>query len=441
MALSAKTVWEVQTGGSDTNGGGFVPGSSGTDWTVQASAKYALTNGHTQGTTIILTPSATADMVGNLAYITGGTGAVVAAWYQITAASVGVSITVDRSTGLTAGTGATINIGGAFASLGNLGAAGWITGNTVYVKAGTYTISTATVNVSGGTLSNSTSQLGIGYSTNRTTSNTDTPPVINYGASTITMFATRGVWRNFTINGNGQTSAKLTGPQGDGFILCTFQNMNVASAGTGTCVACVATGCSATIFASNCFYCEATSNTSAPFAPATPAILAFCVAYGNSATGFGLGGSSVTCVNCVSYNNTVDGFSFGSGGRAPMCINCHAEGNTGAGFNSSSAQGTVLHNCSAFSNTGGATSFGTNTVLNNGFITVTVGTVFVNAAGNNFALNNLVNQGALLRAAGFVATGPSSSTANYLDIGAYQHQDAPATIINQVVNVRFGDEA
>src|SRR5579863_5594377 len=112
-ALPSTTVWEVRpTVGSNTNGGGFVTGSSGTDWSQFNAAQYALTNGVTNGTTTVATTSASADMVGNIAYIAGGTGSITAAWYQIVSQTTGVSIVVDRSTGLTAGSGVTINIGG-----------------------------------------------------------------------------------------------------------------------------------------------------------------------------------------------------------------------------------------------------------------------------------------------------------------------------------------
>lgn len=120
MTISSATVWEVRNSGSDTNGGGWVYGASGTDYSQQNTAQYALTNGVTNGTTTVGTASASASMVGNLAYIAGGTGSITGGWYQITAASAGVSITVDRATGLTAGTGVTINIGGALGTLSKL---------------------------------------------------------------------------------------------------------------------------------------------------------------------------------------------------------------------------------------------------------------------------------------------------------------------------------
>ena len=122
MSLASGTIWEIRNvadyaGAADTNGGGWVPGQSGTDYSFaninsDGSAKYALTNGVTNGTTTIATVSASADMIGNIVYVQGGTGSVAANWYQITGQSTGVSITVDRSTGLSAGTGVTLNIGG-----------------------------------------------------------------------------------------------------------------------------------------------------------------------------------------------------------------------------------------------------------------------------------------------------------------------------------------
>lgn len=140
-ALPAATVWEVRpTVGSNTNGGGFVTGSSGTDWSQQNGTQYALTNGITNGTTLIATISATADMVGNIAYIAGGTGSITAGWYQVVSEVLGVSITVDRATGLTAGTGVTINIGGALSTIAqaNTNAVAY---NVIWVKAtGTYTV-------------------------------------------------------------------------------------------------------------------------------------------------------------------------------------------------------------------------------------------------------------------------------------------------------------
>jgi hypothetical protein len=44
MALPTTTVIEVRTTGNDSNGGGFVAGASGTDYSQQNSAQYTFSN-------------------------------------------------------------------------------------------------------------------------------------------------------------------------------------------------------------------------------------------------------------------------------------------------------------------------------------------------------------------------------------------------------------
>ena len=86
MALSASTILEVRSTGSDTNSFGFVTGASGTDWSQQDAAQYSVTDGVTAGTTTITSASANfgTDVVGNLIYVQGGTAPVTAGWDQIT---------------------------------------------------------------------------------------------------------------------------------------------------------------------------------------------------------------------------------------------------------------------------------------------------------------------------------------------------------------------
>jgi hypothetical protein len=55
-----------------------------------------------------------------------------------------------------------------------------------------------------------------------------------------------------------------------------------------------------------------------------------------------------------------------------------------------------------------------------------VGSVFTNAAGGDFSLNNTTNQGALLRDVGFPGAFLNGTTTGYLDIGAAQHQGSAA---------------
>jgi len=141
MALSASIVWEIRTTGSDSNGGGFKTGASGTDYSQQDSAQYALTGLTSSGAgAVILTSSAAADMVGNLIQITGGTN-FTTGFYEITSVSAGVSITVDRNCTTGAGAAGTGNIGGAVATINTVNN-NKVLGNKAYIKSGTYTVTT-----------------------------------------------------------------------------------------------------------------------------------------------------------------------------------------------------------------------------------------------------------------------------------------------------------
>jgi len=144
MALSLNTVWEVQTGGNDTNGGGFVTGASGSDWSQVAGKRtggdvtdISTTDGVANGTTTFTSATANFDttIVGNIIYLQGGTGAIAATRRQVTARASTTSITLDAS--VAASTGMTLNIGGALLSPGIASLFATILGMYVYIKAGT----------------------------------------------------------------------------------------------------------------------------------------------------------------------------------------------------------------------------------------------------------------------------------------------------------------
>lgn len=204
MALSVNTVFEVQSGASDTNGGGFVTGATGTDWSQQASAQYSVTDAVTNGTTTITSATASfgADVVGNLLYISGGTGSITGAWYEIKTRSSSTTITVDRSTGLTSGTGATLKVGGAFATIAPAVALMTISGMTLYVKAATYSISTG-ISTTTAASSNPITRV-IGYTTTR--GDKGQPTIQCSAAMTAWKFLGRG-WclQNFILDGNSGT--------------------------------------------------------------------------------------------------------------------------------------------------------------------------------------------------------------------------------------------
>ncbi|MGO9519564.1 MAG: hypothetical protein ACLPND_21210 [Candidatus Korobacteraceae bacterium] len=142
--------WDVRTTGADTNGGGFDPTvtSPGTDYSQQASAQVAFTDLIIGSTTTQLTSvldAFGATSPGNVINITGGSGCTTG-WFEILSVS-GSTATMDRAVG-TAASVCTGNLGGSFATpaqgitqaTASTVALGTIfLGNTVNVKAGTYT--------------------------------------------------------------------------------------------------------------------------------------------------------------------------------------------------------------------------------------------------------------------------------------------------------------
>lgn len=85
------------------------------------------------GTTTITsaTASFTANIIGNVIYLAGGSGTLTAGWYQVTGYTNATTITVDRT--VASGTGITMNIGGALADL-NTVAPIEVVSNTIWWK-------------------------------------------------------------------------------------------------------------------------------------------------------------------------------------------------------------------------------------------------------------------------------------------------------------------
>lgn len=189
MALDKATVWEVRPAtGSDTNGGGFVAGASGTDYSQQDAAQLTFTDLVIDAVTNTKISSSgnpiSSSHVGNTINITGGTGFTTGR-YQVISVAAGVA-TMDRAVGTTGSTGGTGKLGGAVASLAG---APYIGGNTVYIK-GTLTVTAAT--------------------TITTVVTTSIGPVTFNGYSTARDDGTRATWTTATNSVNLiETSASL----------------------------------------------------------------------------------------------------------------------------------------------------------------------------------------------------------------------------------------
>lgn len=104
--------------------------------------------------------------------------------------------------------------------------------------------------------------------------------------------------------------------------------------------------------------------------------------------------------------------------------NCIADSNGAFGVNSAATRySSIAVRCAFRNNTSGAT---TGSITEVDTLTPT-GIPFTDAPNRDFSLNNTANQGALLRAAGYIEFDtnlfPAGLTASYLDIGMAQHQD------------------
>lgn len=425
MAISANAVFEVRTTGADTNGGGFVTGASGTDYSQQDSAQYALTNGQTQGTTVILLAAAASDMVGNIAYISGGTGAVVATRRQITAVNVGVSITVDSSTGLTSGTGVTVNIGGALQTIA-AGIAFMVAGNICWVKSGTYNITSSITFNPGNALPNGVPTYLLGYNSSRGDNPTgNNRPLINSSsaiASLVNVSKGPRVFAHFRLNGNDSVTDGLT--MGDTFDMRGAQITNVkveqttrygivgqASNQHGGITGCevtdLKTGATAGIYGGVCVACYVHDSPGVGFRLVQSAVS--CVADTMTGDGFQLGdlGYAVFVNHCVAYACGGDGFEFAETySSIGAFLNSISYGNTGFGLKIDKTERIARPNLIDYnavgSNTAGARS---NFQAGPHDVTLTADP-FTDAANGDFSLNSTAGGGAALKALGFPPTLP-----------------------------------
>jgi hypothetical protein len=439
-ALPSTTVFEVRSGSSDTNGGGWDTAGTGADMSQFANANAAgctscqsstanlsTTDAVASGTTITSATAAfTSAITGNIIYLAGGSGSLAAGWYRAAYVSA-TSITVDRT--VASGSGITMKIGGALASPGQASAIG-VSGSTAYVlNTGTdgstiYNITAAAG--SGGPLNAAVYMTFQGYTTNRTLGNTDPRPQLRINASSVTIVTSSlSLVSGFYLNGNSQTSARAA--NAGNFVRCYFTGFNTASGGQNVFIFAESTANSATVLVGNCAFCEAHANTATGIASgAANQQITDSLSWGNtgaSSQGFTIAHSGVTLKNDIAHGNGQYGF-YGSATGLILIINCHASGHTAVGGKGYAlANNSMLINCSGYNNTA-ANGLGNNTVVV-GYLALSA-SPFVNAAAGNFALNSTAGAGALLRAAGYPSAFPTGLTATYRDIGAAQHQD-PAT--------------
>jgi hypothetical protein len=173
------SIWEVESGSNDTNGGGFDSAGSGTDMSQfanknaaacsscqSATVNISTTDAVCAGTTALMSATAnfSAALIGNFVRLNGGSGSLAAVWKEVTAFTNVTTVTLDST--CAAGTGITLNIGGALATPGQCSTnMALSTAAGCWVKAGTYSI-TAMISLASGATNNGMAFMS-GYTSTR----------------------------------------------------------------------------------------------------------------------------------------------------------------------------------------------------------------------------------------------------------------------------------
>lgn len=456
-ALTDQVVGEVRPGsGNDNNGGFFLPGASGTDYSQQNSPQYALTGVTSSGAgNTVLFASAASDMVGNGARVVSGTNFNTGT-FLVTSVSVGVSITFGTNgagQSISSGVGASgvINIGGATATLQVLLDA--LTNSTsahIWIKnTGTLTITSSNTPASpspGHLISGYGTTRGDGVRSSITTSTNSVHGFVSngqvFGLENIDLSSTAGTpGDGVRATAANSTLVLLRNVKVSGFNVCANGN-NAGSIFIFNTIALIdseVTGCTSHAIQTQGYtfvygsYLHGNSGdginlvTGALNVVVQNSILASSV-NGIAYVSGGMGsGSQVFVSNSAFYNLSGNGIT-GPGGSSASLINGNALNVVNTIF--STITGTALNAGPALLQmvSGSNNKFYNNgTNFGNAYTSSVGGTLtadpFTNAAGGNFALNNTAGGGAACRATGFPGVLAAGGT-GFIDIGPLQHQDA-----------------
>lgn len=421
------------------------------DYSQQAAAQFAYTDLASAGAGLTVSSAAkpfAKQHVGNSLVITGGTNFTTGR-YVIASVAAAVA-TVVGAANITTGAGAsgTGGQGGALASPGQVGAHVVAT-NRIFIKTGTYTVTSASTNIAVGCLASALATIEIeGYSSVRgdllpLAAAGTRPTIIASGISTFTLISLTGASgvgvRNLILDGASLTSSKaLVGSNGIGTNLLFKNCTNAGVTGNISLSRCAATGCATVSPFSNggsCFACVSYSNTISGF---NVSFCVNCLSYSNSGAsshGWSLNANNILLINCVAYGNGGDGFSLNGSGIS--LVNCLAEGNTGYGFDMFNF-GTMEIACAGYNNTAGnELTPGPTHPGELSFVTLSA-SPFTNAASGDFSLNATTGGGAAVRAAGYPGLFPVGLTTGYEDIGAVQHADPASAPMARMIQMGMG---
>lgn len=438
MAISASTVWEIRSSGSDTNGGGFVVGASGTDYSQQDSAQYALTGIATSGTSAtFLSASAAADMVGNILQVVSGTN-FTTGFFQVVSVSVGVSVTVDRNICTGIGASGVINIGGSIATFAKLAAA-MVTGNWAFIKKTSGYTTASTITFAQGAVSWPTDPMRlIGYETTRGDAGR---PTLTMTATSITgIVLSNAGWRieNIIIDGDNQAATAGIYSTADWITIrnckvtnCPYNGIDVS--GTHCLITNNEVGNGGYAIVGRQVHYNYVHGCRIAIILIEVGSACFNLLVDSSEIGIEVRYYGATILNNTIYDSATKALSIF---RALGCVvrnNIFANSGTyGFSADSSSPATPEIDGNAYFNNTSGHrngidNTSGINAVVpytNIIDVVITDGSPFTNAAGGDFTLNNTSLRGALLRGTATPGMIPGQSQVGYLDFGCFQHQDS-----------------
>lgn len=454
---SNTTTFEVRpTVGSNNNGGCFITGGTGTDFSQQDSAQYTFTDLVLVSTTTMSSASHVfvSTDVDNCIHITAGTNFTVG-FYRILSVAVGVA-TVDRGAGTMGSTGGTFAVGGAVADVattlvGAVGSTSWVKATGSLTVAATTTFST---NSSGGNPIRIT-----GYTTTRGDGGRFTWTTATNSVNLVTTNGATGLWFqniNFTNTaGTRGIGIRQTGTESNEVqvINCILDGMSrgisaawiVESSDIRELVVqnsevknSTTQGIEASAFTMvyGSYIHDNTGNGLSFNANANGAqtgmVVGFTIVKSNTSSGLlnaYTGGitsiSQLNVFNSIFMLNGADGIrSANLSSNSLQVYNSLFDTNTGFGINAQNS-GNQLGTCIVvangfFGNTTAAISTSVPSDCISGSVTLT-GSPFTNAAGNNFALNNTAGAGAAAKATGFPGVLTIGGT-GYMDIGPLQSQ-------------------
>lgn len=346
MTLPANIDFEVRTTGDDLNGGGFKYNGAGTDYAQQDAPVLTLTDLATSGvgstTLTSVTGGFTAAMVDNLIQIASGTN-LTPGFYHIKAYTDTNTVTLDRAPddlvgGLSGGSG---RVGGALASLGVFSEIAALELPRVWVKGGTYLLTTGTPGRGGPFQPPHTYGMYVeGYGSARGDLDRNNRPILKLNgqvpattnkamfSSTSTRNGQAGMLINFELDGDGDTSGCF------GANAASRQRWHLLYV-HGFGADGIRGGLDATgVLVEDC----------GGYGIYNPTNIHYCVA---RRCGFGFGGRAL---HCLAIDCTLDGFvSINSG----IHHHCTSYNNGRHGFYNSPANATSsFYNCVAVNNAG-----------------------------------------------------------------------------------------